>query len=141
MRKRTKLLIKIPVYLTLGSKTHFLSMNAYRNWHYFTSNKIKQLVEEQIASQFPAETHFNHYSIAYIYNYKSKVSDLPNVCALASKYLNDAMKSANIITDDNIQFLKSETYFVGSQSKDDPHILALISEYNATNHIDPRNLE
>lgn len=116
-------------------------MNAYRNWHYFTSNKIKQLVEEQIAAQFPTGIHFNHYSISYTYNYKSKVSDLPNVCALASKYLNDAMKSANITTDDNVQFLKSETYVVGSQSKDDPHILAFISEYHATNHTDPHNLE
>lgn len=124
--------IKIPVYITLGSKTHFLSMNAYRNWHYFTSNKIKQLVESEIASQLPYNTTLTQYKISYTYNYKSKVSDLPNVCALASKYLNDAIKANNIILDDNIQFLKSETYLVGVQSKDDPHILATISEYHDT---------
>lgn len=124
--------IKIPVYVTLGSKTHFLSMNAYRNWHYFTSNKIKHLVEAEITKQLPIDTHLNQYSVIYTYNYKSKVSDLPNVCALASKYLNDAMKSANIIIDDNVQFLKSETYAVGLQSKDDPHILAYVSEYHDT---------
>lgn len=122
--------IKIPVYITIGSKTHFLSMNAYRNWHYFTSNKIKHLVEAEISKQLPSDTHLNCYSVTYIYNYKSKVSDLPNVCSLASKYLNDAMKSANLITDDNVQFLKSETYNVGLQSKDDPHILAYVSEYH-----------
>lgn len=135
------MLIKIPVYIITGSKTNFLSMNAYRNWHYHTSNKIKRIVEEEISAQFPADTHFNYYTITYIYNYKSKVSDLPNVCALASKYLNDAMKSANMITDDNVQFLKSETYIVGTQNKEDPHILAYISEVHETNHINPINLE
>ena len=135
-------LVKIPVYLTLGSKAHFLSMNAYRNWHYFTSNKIKQLVEEQITAQFPKDhPKLNKYAVTYVYNYKSKVSDLPNVCALASKYLNDAMKSAGLITDDNVQYLVAETYSVGTHSKEDPHILAFISEIHDTNHIDPRNLE
>ena len=135
-------LVKIPVYLTLGSKTHFLSMNAYRNWHYFTSNKIKQLVEEQITAQFPKDfPKMNKYSVSYLYYYKSKVSDLPNVCALASKYLNDAMKTAGLITDDNVQYLVAENYSVGSQSKEDPHILAFISEIHDTNNIDPRNLE
>lgn len=135
-------LVKIPVYLTLGSKTHFLSMNAYRNWHYFTSNKIKQLVEEQITVQFPKDhPKLNKYAVTYVYNYKSKVSDLPNVCALASKYLNDAMKSTGLITDDNVQYLVYETYSVGAHSKEDPHILAFISEIHDTNHIDPRNLE
>lgn len=135
------MLIKIPVYIITGSKTNFLSMNAYRNWHYHTSNKIKKIVEEEISAQFPADIHFNNYTITYIYNYKSKVSDLPNVCALASKYLNDAMKSANMITDDNVQYLKSETYIVGTQNKEDPHILAYISEVHETNHINPINLE
>lgn len=133
--------VKIPTYILLGSKTHFLSMNAYRNWHYHISNKIKKIVEEEIAAQFPNNTHFNNYIVTYIYNYKSKVSDLPNVCALASKYLNDAMKAANIIMDDNVQFLKSETYIVGVQNKEDPHILAYISEEHETNHINSISLE
>ena len=135
------MLIKIPVYITTVSKTNFLSMNAYRNWHYHTSNKIKKIVEEEISAQFPTDIHFNNYTITYIYNYKSKVSDLPNVCALASKYLNDAMKSAHMITDDNVQYLKSETYIVGTQNKEDPHILAYISEVHETNHINQINLE
>ena len=135
-------LVKIPVYLTLGSKTHFLSMNAYRNWHYFTSNKIKQLVEEQITAQFPKDfPKMNKYSVSYLYYYKSKVSDLPNVCALASKYLNDAMKTAGLITDDNVQYLVAENYSVGSQSKEDPHILAFISEIHDTNNTNHHILE
>lgn len=138
-------LVKIPVYIEVGikkPKTIFLSMNAYRNWHYHTSNKIKQLVEEQITAQFPKDyPKLNKYAVSYLYYYKSKVSDLPNVCALASKYLNDAMKSAGLITDDNVQYLVAENYSVGGQSKEDPHILAFISEIHDTNNIDPRNLE
>ena len=134
--------IKIPVYIEIKSKTYFLSMNAYRNWHYFTSNKIKQLVEEQITAQFPKDhSKLNQYTVTYIYNYKSKVSDLPNVCALASKYLNDAMKTAGLITDDNVQYLIAENYSVGYQSKEDPHILAFISEIHETNNTNHHILE
>lgn len=138
-------LVKIPVYIEIGiknPKTIFLSMNWYRNAYHHTSNKVKQLVEEQITAQFPKDhPKLNKYSVAYTYYYKSKVSDLPNVCALASKYLNDAMKSAGLITDDNVQYLVAENYSVGGQSKEDPHILAFISEIHDTNYIDPRNLE
>lgn len=139
------IIIKIPVYTTIGiknPKTIFLSLNWYRNVHHHTSNKIKNLIEEQILAQIPTDSKpMKQYQVTYIYYYKSKVSDLPNVCALASKYLNDALKSANLISDDNVQYLLAETYYVGSQSKEDPHILACISEHHATNHIDPRNLE
>lgn len=138
-------LVKIPVYIEVGSKnpkTIFLSMNWYRNAYHHTSHKIKQLVEEQITAQFPKDNpKMNKYAVSYLYYYKSKVSDLPNVCALASKYLNDAMKSAGLITDDNVQYLVAENYSVGGQSKEDPHILAFISEIHDTNNIDPRNLE
>ena len=138
-------LVKIPVYIEVGiknPKTIFLSMNWYRNAHHHTSNKVKQLVEEQLIAQFPKDHHkMDKYGVSYAYFYKSKVSDLPNVGALASKFLNDALKSAGLITDDNVQHLISENYNIGAQSKEDPHILAFISEIHDTNHIDPHNLE
>jgi hypothetical protein len=139
------IIVKIPVYITLGvkkPKTILLSLNWYRNAHHHTSNKVKHLIEEQILSQIPSDSKpMKEYQVTYVYYYKSKVSDLPNVCALASKYLNDALKSIKLIPDDNVQYLLAETYCVGGQLKEDPHILACISEHHAINHIDPHNFE
>lgn len=139
-------IVKIPVYIEVGVKNPkkiFLSLNWYRNCHFHTSNKVKEMVEdiirEQLIEQKAKPLHLYH--ITYAYNYRSKTSDLPNVCALASKYLNDAMKSLSLIEDDNIQYLKSENYFVGFEDKNDPHITAIISEHYESNHIDSNNLE
>jgi len=106
-----------------------------------TSNKVKQLVEDIIISQLPLDQEpLTTYGATYIYNYKSKVSDLPNVCALASKYLNDALKSQGLIKDDNVQYLLHEEYLVGQLNKDDPHILAIIGKRNASNHVTTLNI-
>lgn len=130
--------IKVPVYHTLGikkPKTIFLSLNWFRNSHFMISNKVKHDIEDIIISQLPDPLpEFTHYQASYIYHYKSKTSDLPNVCALTSKYVNDALKTKGVIPDDNVQYLKKETYLVGSYNKLDPHVEVQIGEYIDTNN-------
>lgn len=127
--------LTLPVYHTVGKKTIFLGLNWYRNAHFFTSNKVKQDLEDIIISQLPANPPvFTQYQISYTYYYKSVVSDLPNVTSLASKFLNDALKKANIIPDDNVKYLQHESYYVGSQDKLNPRIEVIIGEYNVPIH-------
>lgn len=104
------------------------------NAHFFTSNKVKQEVEDIIIKQIPANVTFNQYQIVYTYYFKSITSDLPNVTALGSKFLNDALKKAGVIKDDNVQYLKYESYTVGEQDKRNPRIEVLIGEYNEPNN-------
>jgi len=122
--------LTLPVYHNTGKKTIFLGMNWYRNAHFFTSNKVKQELEDIIINQIPANVTFDQYQIAYTYYFKSIISDLPNVTALGSKFLNDALKKAGVIKDDNVQYLKHESYSVGSQDKTNPRIEVIIGEYN-----------
>ena len=138
--------IKIPVYIEVGiknPKTIFLSLNWYRNCNFHTSNKVKEMVEDMIIEQLNKLTlnKMKQYTVSYHYNYKSKTSDLPNVCALASKYLNDALKAKDLIEDDNVQYLVGEQYYVGLEDKEDPHIYAMVMERHETTGIDHRNLE
>lgn len=130
--------IKVPVYHTLGikkPKTIFLSLNWYRNAHFMINNKVKQDIEDIIISQLPTNPpKLTNYQAIYTYHYKSRTSDLPNVCALTSKYINDALKSKGLIPDDNVQYLKKETYLVGSHNKLDPHVEVQIGEYNDPNN-------
>lgn len=122
--------ITLPVYHSIGKKTIFLGINWYRNAHFFTSNKVKKEVQEIILSQLPLNISFTTYQVTYKYYYKSKVSDLPNVTALASKFLNDSLKEAAIVPDDNINFLKKETCIIGGYDKINPRIEVIIGEYN-----------
>ena len=137
--------IKIPVYIEIGIKNPkiiFLSLNWYRNVHYHTSNKVKELLENIINKQLGDFLlhKMKQYTVSYTYYYKSKISDLPNVCALASKYLNDALKAKDLIEDDNVQYLVGEQYYVGTENKEDPHIYAIVMERHETNGIDHHNL-
>ena len=104
------------------------------NAHFFTSNKIKQEIEDIIIQQLPTSIHFTQYQVAYTYYYKSIISDLPNVTALASKFLNDALKKAGITKDDNVQYLKHESYSIGHQDKKNPRIEVIIGEYHETSN-------
>lgn len=111
------------------------------NAHFFTSNKVKKEVQEIILSQLPLNISFTTYQVTYKYYYKSKVSDLPNVTALASKFLNDSLKEAAIVPDDNINFLKKETCIIGGYDKKNPRIEVIIGEYNEPNNTSDNTTE
>ena len=104
------------------------------NAHFFTSNKVKQEVEDIIIKQISPNVTFDQYQVAYTYYYKSIISDLPNVTALGSKFLNDALKKAGVIKDDNVQYLKHESYSVGHQDKKNPRIEVTIGEYDESSN-------
>ena len=122
--------INIPVYFTFGGKTSLLSINWFRNAHFFQQNKVKQALSEVIKPQLKDFSKLkNTYSIIYSYHYKSKVSDMPNVTALASKWINDVLQDLDLVPNDNVQYLLSEHHFVGTYDKENPRVEITIKEH------------
>ena len=119
--------ITLPVYYSTPKKTILVGLNWYRNACYFEQNKVKQLYHELIVTQLAnSSVKLKTYQITYVYHYKSKISDLANVCAMMSKFLNDALQSLNIVINDNVQFLLEETYCAGTHDPINPRIEATI---------------
>lgn len=125
-------MITIPVYFTFERKlkkstTSLISLNWYRNAYHFDQNKVKQFMHKEILPQLSGST-YKQYEVLYVYYYKSKTSDLGNVTAMASKWLNDTLKESSAIEDDNVQYLLAEYHLVGTMDKDNPRVEVYIKE-------------
>ena len=112
----------LPIYWKQSSsKTVLLSMNQYRNWHYHTSNKVKQwfhdLVKDQISNLTPITGTF---TIELNLYYKNSNCDSSNVCSIIEKFTLDALQEFNIITNDNVKYHLGSCYKVAGQDKINP---------------------
>ena len=107
-----------------------MSLNWFRNSHYFNQNNAKKQMHELLVPQL---TNFRpvklYYSVLYVYYYKNVVSDLPNAGALASKFFNDTLQTLKLVPNDNVKYLLAEHYLVGGQDKLNPRIEIHIKEY------------
>lgn len=121
--------IAVPCYYTQEfktkkSKTFLVGMNWLRVSHHYIQNKVKQdysdlITPKLVASGFKIK---GKYEVAYVYYYKSKVSDLLNVGALMSKYFLDAAQKAGTVEEDNVQYCVKEAFYIGEQDKDNPRV-------------------
>lgn len=110
-------------YKTKPNKTILVGMNWYRNAHHFAQNTIKQEFSSIIKNQLVNYSiTFNKFEVEYVYYYKSKISDLSNVCSMASKIVLDSLQELNIVQNDNVQYCLRETFIVGLEDKSNPRI-------------------
>lgn len=129
--------ITLPVYYTQRfktkpDKTFLVGMNWYRSAHYFIKNEVKKWFTDEILMQLSgmkAVPIKGAYELAIVYHYKSKVSDLGNVCGLASKHANDAFEKYGLIENDNVKFCKKEAYYVGDHDKLNPRVELYVRKY------------
>lgn len=120
--------ITLPVYYTQqfktkSDKTFLVSLNWYRNAHYFIQNEVKryfhEIVEKALVAQSPLT---GRYKVTYTYHYKNKASDLSNVTPMTSKWVNDALQSLGLTPNDNVQYLVEEVHKVGVQDTLNPRV-------------------
>jgi hypothetical protein len=126
--------ITVPVYYTQTfktkkDKTFLVGMNWYRNAFYHIQNEVKQCYHSIISTSL-ADQHqqFSQYKVTYIYHYKSKISDLSNVCSMMSKFFNDTLQTLEIVPNDNVQFCKEEHFIAGNFDKSNPRVEIYIEE-------------
>ena len=122
--------ITLPVYYTQTFKTKpdkkiFVAMNWWRNCHYHIKNEVKQWFNTETLKQLTAQDAKpikGPYETAFVYYFKTATTDLGNVCALASKHVNDSFQSYGLVENDNVKFCRKEAYYVGEQDKDNPRV-------------------
>ena len=121
----------LPVYYTQKfktkkDKTFLVSMNWYRNAHYYIKNEVKIDFEKTITNMFnvffPDAKISGAYGIKGTYYYKNSGSDLGNVTFILSKFINDALQVQNVVINDNVKYCKEECYKVGELDKENPRL-------------------
>ena len=118
--------MELPIYWQeKKDKTVLVSMNKYRNYPYFTQNRLKRDYHSLIKScllKGKFEPLRAGYEIRYKLYYKNSNCDMSNIISMIDKFLNDALKENGIIADDNVKIYKRITGEVAGQDKQNPRI-------------------
>lgn len=119
----------LPIYWQqTSSKTVLVGMNAYRNWHYHTSNNFKKEFTQLVASQLDSCIISSPYKLEMRLFYKNPNCDASNVVALIEKVVLDALQTSNIIEDDTVKHHLGSSWTVVSQDKTNPRCEITIKE-------------
>ena len=97
--------ISMPIYWQKTKKSKVLvSMNAYRNWHYTTSNKFKtefgKIVKDQLNGALPITSSYTAEIKLY---YQRTSCDGSNVVPLVEKVVLDALVTAGFLEGDSVK--------------------------------------
>ena len=122
----------LPIYFQqTKAKTVMTSMNWYRNAHYYAQNNFKKHFADLLVPQLATlEPYKGLYQVSYTLYYKNPACDLTNICSLMSKVFNDVLQDQGLVVNDNVQWLKKETFEVGGQDKLNPRVEILCKKYS-----------
>ena len=132
-KDKLKKIIKNNIGDKIIGKTILVNMNWYRNAHHIEQNDVKKIYSDLIQDQFrDMEINRMLVDIKYVVNYKlfykSLACDMPNITAMMSKFVNDAIQELGLVKNDNVKFLVREVHEVGGQDKENPRCEIVIKE-------------
>lgn len=109
-------LVQAPVYITLPRKTIKnkvipLSLNFYRNAHYMVLSQAKNIYADLMHSQLKQIPPLGRVELLFEYLSRTRQkSDLDNWCSVSNKFIQDAMVSEGILSEDNYTVVPRITY-------------------------------
>lgn len=125
-----------PLYIVLERKTKpdkkiFVNMNTYRNLHFQINNQVKVKYKELLKEQLVGVKIKTPVEITYkVYKARNNNLDKMNVVSITSKYLLDAITEFGCWTDDNDDFVKTETIMPTELDRDKPRVEVFIKSIN-----------
>ena len=115
-------------------KRVYLNLNTYRNLHYLVNNQVKKAYLEAIREQVTGKVIVTPVEITYrVLKGSKRRLDKMNVISVVSKYLLDALTEIGCWTDDNDDFIKTETILPTEYDKENPRVEIIITTVNNFN--------
>lgn len=120
--------IELPIYWTQTYKTKkdkivLLSMNWYRNAHYYAKNQIKKDYHELVYNQAKNVKLDGTFKLFIQLYYKNPSCDGSNISSILEKFVLDALQEENIIVNDNVKYHLGTTWEIVQQDKNNPRAL------------------
>ncbi len=121
-----------PLYITIERKTKadkkiFVNLNTYRNLHFQINNNVKVKYKELLREQLEGIKIKTPVEITYkVYKARNNMLDKMNVVSVTSKYLLDAITQLGCWTDDNDDFVKTETIMPTELDRENPRVEVFI---------------
>ena len=124
------MILNLPVSIQVTKKKPFyLNLNSYRNAHFFTLNKAKNMFKEIVSEQIKPLTCYSKIRLTYtLYPRTAAKSDVANICSIVDKFFSDALVELGKLEDDNYDFLPEVIYKFGSKDKLNPRVEVFIEE-------------
>lgn len=128
MLKLTLPIYYVEEFKTKPSKTHLIGMNAYRNWHFHLSNKIKHHYHSLVKEQLNGTIISNQYKLFIEIYYKNPAADGANIASIAEKFTLDSLQEFGVTTQDNVKYHLGTTWSIVNQDKLNPRVEITLQE-------------
>ena len=132
------MILILPIYYTQefkrkDSKVWLVGDNAYRNWHYFLKNKVKQHYHQLVAEQVTSTGIEGQYELEIQVYLKNPNTDASNVASRIEKFVLDALQECGVIINDNSKYHIGTTWKFKGIDKEDPRCIVTIHPLEETN--------
>ena len=114
---------------TKADKKVYLNLNVYRNLHYISNNKAKEIYNEKMSAQLSGLKLKTPIKLTFILHRGDKrKGDRSNPLSIVEKFFCDALVFHKCIPDDKDDFIYSTHYYTGEIDKGSPYVEILIEE-------------
>jgi len=115
----------LPIYYTQqfkrkNDKVWLVGDNAFRNWHYFLKNQVKQHYHNLVATQVTGIPLNGPYELRIRLYLKNPNSDPSNVASRMEKFTLDALQAEGVIKSDNSKYHKRTLWEFMEIDKENP---------------------
>jgi len=119
--------IILPIYYTQVFKTKddkvwLVGDNAFRNWHYFLKNEVKQHYHKCVGRQVNSTVLTGQYKLLMDVYLKNPNSDGSNVASRMEKFTLDALQECGVVVDDSSKYHMGTTWELKGIDKLDPRV-------------------
>lgn len=128
--KRDKIVIPLPLYMQVSKKKKFiLNLNNFRNAHFRTLSKAKNMYNDIVAALAPKIDYtILKCEIEYVYHHGSARSfDISNPCSIIDKFACDGLTHLGYWKDDNYKTIGNVKYTVADIDRDNPRCDMIIT--------------
>ncbi len=127
------MIITLPIYYTQvfktkKDKTWLVGDNAYRNWHYFLKNEVKQHYHHLVAEQIDSTKVEGQYKLAIDVYIKNPNSDGSNIASRMEKFSLDALQECGVVVNDNSKYHVGTSWELRGIDKENPRAEITIVE-------------
>lgn len=113
-------------------KVWLVGDNAYRNWHYFLKNKVKQHYHHLVAAQVTSIRIEGQYELEIQVYLKNPNADASNVASRIEKFTLDALQECGVVVNDNSKYHIGTTWKFMGIDKEAPRCVVTLHEVQPT---------
>ena len=125
-------MVELPIYVRLGKRKADLfsiNLNVYRNAHFYTLSKAKDLFERIVADRIRHLPPIAKADLSYRLFFGSRRAiDVSNICCIVDKFFCDTLVNQGKLIDDNMDSISHVEFDWGGMDRRNPRVEVTLSK-------------